>query len=83
MLTLPTVNIQPDLPAVVRDVNDAVVPEEHVWVSCYATESVHVKLNVVLDERNRDQVNFISDTNNVELTRIHDTVSSLKSLFIY
>ena len=79
MLILPTVNVQPDLPAVVSDVHGAAIPQESVWVSCYARDSVHAKLNVVLDERNRDQINFVSD-DNLKLARIHETVCQLPSL---
>lgn len=80
MLILPTVNVQPDLPAVVSDVHDAAIPHERVWVSCYARESVHAKVNVVLDERNRDQINFVSDVINLKLARTHETVCQLLSL---
>ena len=79
MLILPTVNVQPDLPAVVADVLDAAIPQERIWVSCYAHESLHAKINVVLDERNRDQINFVSD-GNLKLTRTHETVRQLLSL---
>ena len=50
---LPIVSIQHDFQSVVSDVNDGIVGEEDIWISCYKTgeSSVHGKARVSLGER--------------------------------
>ncbi|KAF8625867.1 hypothetical protein AX15_005161 [Amanita polypyramis BW_CC] len=84
-MALPIVNLQPSLPTVVQDVYDGVIPHEHVWVSCYASQrpSVHAKIQVVLDERRRDQVVYVTE-GDVEVEHVRDRLFSVscKSLDI-
>ncbi|KAF8345036.1 WD40-repeat-containing domain protein [Amanita rubescens] len=83
MISLPIIDSQPDLTTVLDDVDEARIVFEHVWVSCYAhNRSVHGKINVVLDEHDRDKLNLVS-SGDVELTRVDQAYSvSCKSLDI-
>lgn len=57
-ITLPVCTIQHDFQAVVKDVHDGLVPNDHFWISCYkdGEPSVHGKAVASLDEQNRDLV---------------------------
>ncbi|THH03629.1 hypothetical protein EW145_g6130 [Phellinidium pouzarii] len=52
-ITLPIVSLQHDFQTVISDVQDGVVPEEDIWMSCYKTgePSVHGKVRVSLGEK--------------------------------
>ncbi|KAJ3508057.1 hypothetical protein NMY22_g16734 [Coprinellus aureogranulatus] len=57
---VPVVTVQPTIGEVVEDVRNGMVPSDKFWVSLYKTgeSSVHTKVNVELDEKNRDLVRF-------------------------
>ena len=75
MISLPIIDSQPDLTAVLDDVDEAGIVSEHVWVSCYAhNRSVHAKINVVLDEHDRNKLNLVS-SGDVELSRVDQAYS--------
>ena len=59
-IILPICTVQPDFDVSVRDVNDGLVPEDKFWVSCYKAgeESVHGEVQVSLNERDRNLVDF-------------------------
>lgn len=59
-IILPIVTVQPDFESLVTDVKDGIVPEEKFWVSCYKTgeDSVHGKVHLALNERNRDLLEY-------------------------
>lgn len=59
-ITLPICTVQHDFESLVSDVNDGLVPDETFWASCYKTgaESVHGKVRLALNERNRDVVDY-------------------------
>lgn len=59
-IILPISTVQPDFESLITDVKDGIVPEEKFWVSCYKTgeESVHGKVHLALNERNRDLVEY-------------------------
>ena len=58
-LTLPYITIQHTLQLVISDVDNGLVEEEDIWLSCYHTgkSSVHGKVKVMLGETSR-QVEF-------------------------
>ena len=47
-IILPQVTIQHDFQTVIAEVQEAVIPEEPFWISCYKHDhqSVHAKVNV-------------------------------------
>ncbi|KAL1662131.1 WD40-repeat-containing domain protein [Schizophyllum commune] len=62
---LPIVTAQPSFPDVVREVDDGIIPREQIWVSCCrrappdsngTPTSVHAKIDVTLDARDRNLV---------------------------
>ena len=57
-LVLPIATIQPDLKTVISEVYKGLIPSEPIWVSCYKTmeESVHAKIEVILDKVDRNKV---------------------------
>ncbi|KAL1744274.1 WD40-repeat-containing domain protein [Schizophyllum fasciatum] len=68
---LPIVTAQPSFPDVVREVDEGIIPSEQIWVSCYRRAlpdsnganinrptSVHAKIDVALDARDRNLVRF-------------------------
>jgi proteasomal ATPase-associated factor 1 len=59
-IVLPIVTIQPDFRRVVSEVHSGLLPSETIWISCYKTEhpSIHAKVNVALDEVDRDAIVF-------------------------
>ena len=59
-IVLPIATVRTDFESLITDVKDGIVPEETFWVSCYKTgeDSVHGKVHLVLDERNRDLVHY-------------------------
>lgn len=86
--TVPIVNVQPSFPSVLQDVLDGLIPHEDVWVSCYleppsqsssaTTRSVHSKLQAVLDESNRDQINLITKEGDAQIQGDSRTKSSFQ-----
>lgn len=68
---LPITTIQPDFLEVIADVHNGVVPSEAIWISVYKTgeTSVHGKINVVLDEVDRDSTLFEVREGDVKLER--------------
>ncbi|KZP34021.1 WD40 repeat-like protein [Athelia psychrophila] len=70
-IVLPITTIQRDFLDVIADVHNGVVPSEAIWVSCYKTDcpSVHGKINVVLDEVDRDSVLLQVREGDVQLER--------------
>lgn len=72
---LPIVTIQPDFRDVVSEVHSGLLPSETIWISCYKTDcpSVHAKVNVVLDELDRNAINFEVREGDVEIK--HEGVS--------
>lgn len=58
LVLLPIVTIQPDFTTVISEVQAGLIPSESIWVSCYRSScpSVHAKVNVVLDEVDRDAI---------------------------
>ncbi|KAF5353356.1 hypothetical protein D9756_007802 [Leucocoprinus leucothites] len=67
-ILLPVVTVQRDFCDVVRDVDEGVVPVDKFWVSCYKSgeASVHAKVEVELDEVDRDLVRYTSKEGDVE-----------------
>jgi len=59
-LSLPVITIQPSFAEVIQEVQNGLVPFDKFWVSCYknSESSVHGKINVGLDEVDRDLVLF-------------------------
>lgn len=59
-IILPIATVQPDFENLITDIKDGIVPEETFWVSCYKTgeESVHGRVRLALNERNRDLVEY-------------------------
>ena len=57
---LPICSVQPDFETSVSDVRDGIVPEETFWLSCYKAgeKSVHGKVHVSLNERDRNTVDY-------------------------
>lgn len=57
-VVVPVVTIQPTAGEIIQEVNDGVIPMDKFWVSCYKTgePSVHTKIHVELDERDRNLV---------------------------
>ena len=68
---LPIVTIQPDFRTVISEVHSGLLPSETVWVSCYKTEcpSVHAKVNVILDEVDRDAINLETREGDAKIQR--------------
>lgn len=68
---LPIVTVQPDFRTVISEVQSGLLPSESVWVSCYKTDcpSVHAKVNVVLDEVDRDAIVFEVREGDVKIQR--------------
>ena len=57
---LPIATVQTDFESLLTDVRDGIVPEDTFWVSCYKTgeQSVHGKVHLALNERDRDVVDY-------------------------
>lgn len=70
-LCLPVVTIQPSFSEIIQEVYDGIVPSEKFWVSCYKNSqpSVHAKVNVELDEIDRNLVLTRTVDGDVEVTR--------------
>jgi len=68
---LPIITVQPDFRTVISEVHSGLLPSESVWVSCYKTDcpSVHAKVNVVLDEVDRDAIDFDVREGDVKIQR--------------
>ena len=59
-IVLPIATVQPDFESIVNDVFSGLVPEDKFWLSCYKTgeDSVHGKVHITLNERDRNVVDF-------------------------
>ncbi|KAK0441340.1 WD40 repeat-like protein [Armillaria borealis] len=68
-IILPIATIQPAFSEVIADVHSGVIPSEDIWISCYkkASPSVHGKVSVVLDEIDRDLVQFHTKERDVRI----------------
>jgi len=78
-LHLPVVTIQPSFTEVIQEVNDGIIPSEKFWVSCYKNSepSVHAKVNVQLDEVDRNLLLTRAVEDDVDVTRNAEGVSEL------
>ncbi|KAF5326507.1 hypothetical protein D9611_000518 [Ephemerocybe angulata] len=65
---LPVITVQPTVGEVIEEVNSGIIPSDTFWTSCYKTgePSVHARINVELDERDRNLVRLKSDTEGVD-----------------
>jgi proteasomal ATPase-associated factor 1 len=72
MLVLPIVTVQSSFPTVISEVDSGLIPSDTFWVSCYkkSEPSVHAKVHVELDERDRSLVLLKPQDNKVEITKI-------------
>ena len=70
-IILPVITIDPTFPSVIQDVDNGVVASEAFWVSCYRAShpSVHAKIQVELDEVDRNLVHLMPKEGNVEIVR--------------
>lgn len=66
-ITLPIATVQPDFESVISDVREGRIPEDSFWLSSYKTgeQSVHGRVQVTLDEVDRDLV-VLTGINGVE-----------------
>jgi proteasomal ATPase-associated factor 1 len=78
-LCLPVVTIQPSFTEVIQEVHDGIIPSDKFWVSCYKNSepSVHAKVNVELDEVDRDLLLTRTIEGDVDVTRNLEGVSEL------
>ncbi|KAK0210122.1 WD40-repeat-containing domain protein [Desarmillaria ectypa] len=69
LVILPIATIQPTFSEVIADVHSGVIPSEDIWMSCYkkASPSVHGKVSVVLDDIDRDLVQFYTTEGDVRI----------------
>ena len=70
-LILPVVTIDPTFATVIHDVFNGTIPSDQFWLSCYKTShpSVHAKIHVELDEKNRDLVVLTAAEGDVSIIR--------------
>ncbi|KAF5385620.1 hypothetical protein D9757_005550 [Collybiopsis confluens] len=79
--TLPIVTIQPTFPTIANEVYLGVIPAENCWISCYnhtpsdsrqssSPGSLHAKIRLVLDEEDREKVNFQSREGDVRILEV-------------
>lgn len=70
---LPIATVQHTLPSIASEIYNALIPSEHVWLSCYkqGEPSVHGKIKLSLDEADRQKVNF-EGKESVSLQRIDE-----------
>ncbi len=68
-IILPVTTIQPTFSEVIADVHSGAIPSEDIWISCYkkASPSVHGKVSVVLDDIDRDLVQFRTKEGDVRI----------------
>ena len=78
-IVLPIITIQPDFRTVISEVNSGLLPSDTVWISCYKTQcpSVHAKVNVTLDEVDRDAIILEAREGDVKIQ--HSEVSNHKN----
>lgn len=64
---VPVVTVQPTIGEVVEDVKNGLVPSDKFWVSVYKAgePSIHTKVNIELDEKDRDLVRFVCEDGGV------------------
>lgn len=58
IINLPISTIQPDFESVINDVKEGLLPEDSFWLSFYKSgePSVHGKISLSLDEKNRNLI---------------------------
>jgi proteasomal ATPase-associated factor 1 len=84
-MILPVITIDPTFPTVIQDVDNGVVPSETFWMSCYRTShpSVHAKIQVELDEVDRNLVHLLPREGDVEIVRTtNGTIVSFRFLLV-
>lgn len=71
LVNLPIATIQHDFQTVISEVHSGIIPFDSFWVSCYKTSvpSVHAKILVELDERDRDLVKLTPKDGDVDVKR--------------
>jgi hypothetical protein len=79
--TLPIITVQPDFVTVIDDVHSGIIPSDTFWVSCYKTSepSIHAKVDVELDENDRDLVRLLPKDGDVKVRK--DGVSNVDIIF--
>jgi proteasomal ATPase-associated factor 1 len=60
-ILLPQVTIQHDFQTVIAEVQEAVIPEEPFWISCYKQDHQSVHSKVRVQRRNDGRVDLIPD----------------------
>ena len=62
-IVLPIATVQTDFESLIDDVFSGLVPEDKFWLSCYKSgeQSVHGKVHLSLNERDRNLVDFRGD----------------------
>lgn len=70
---LPISTIQHTLPNVASEIYNALIPSEHVWLSCYrqGESSVHGRVKLSLDESDREKIN-LEGTGGVKLEKVDE-----------
>lgn len=70
-MILPVITIDPSFPAAIQDVDSGIIPSETFWISCYreSQPSVHGRIEVELDEVDRNLVHLKPKNADVELVR--------------
>ncbi|CAE6471858.1 unnamed protein product [Rhizoctonia solani] len=74
-ISLPQVTVQTDALAAIGDVEQGIIENETIWVSCYdlSKPSVHGKVAVTISEEDRTQCAF-NGSEGVECKRINNTI---------
>ena len=67
-IVLPIATVQTDFESLIDDVFSGLVPEDKFWLSCYKSgeQSVHGKVHLSLNERDRILVDFRGDIHRCE-----------------
>ena len=86
-MILPVITIDPTFPTVIQDVDNGIVSSETFWMSCYRAShpSVHAKIQVELDEVDRNLVRLIPREGdvNIVLRAVNGVVVSFSLLTIF
>ncbi|KAG8746098.1 hypothetical protein FRC10_006201 [Ceratobasidium sp. 414] len=82
--SLAQITVQVDALSVVKEIEDAVIEAEDIWVSCYETgkPSVHGKVRVAIDEEARDRCVF-SGRDGVECQQIAKNTFHISCLSLH
>ncbi|CAE6536634.1 unnamed protein product [Rhizoctonia solani] len=75
LINLPQITVQPDALAAIGDVEQGIIENEDIWISCYnlSKPSVHGKVAVSISDGDRTQCAF-KGREGVECKRIKDTL---------